>query len=310
MRIEELNKLIAKKTHNSLCEKLYERSKPSFVSNQYALTHFSISTEQEIAFCSLFKGKKDELHIGNFESLNDASAVQSLLESIELYGINNGFSKLIGPIHGSTFYPYRFTDSFNTPFSSEYIHREYYPSLFKTVGFRIDQTYYSTISPIKEVESPNKLTNLFPNLERINTIDESKFLDDVYQFVNQNFQYNPLYQPVNKSEFDEIYRPILKYLIFPFCQIIYDQGKIVGLFFAFRDQSKNTFVVKSLARDLNEKYKGLTAVMCDYFVNQAVDHGIEFQIHAYFHENSLSKYVSQKYGGKAYKTHHLFAKKL
>lgn len=312
MMIEQLYGSKVEETYNGLCKTLYEKWVPSFVQNQYSIGHF-MGTDKDtvVAFCSLFEGENKVLHIGNFQSHNVENSVNKLFTSIEEFGKQQGYTKLIGPMHGSTFYPYRFTESMTSPFSSEYIHKYYYPYLFTANNFKIEESYYTTISSVNEINSPKLLDDLFPNLVRVDSIHESQFLNDVYQFVIENFKYNPLYRAIDKSEFDKLYRPIIDNFVFPFCQIIYDQDQIAGLFFAFPDQLKpNTLVVKTLARNLDEKYKGLTAVMCDYFVNQAFDHGFTHQIHAYFHENSLSQYVTQKYGGEKYKSHHIYAKEL
>ena len=90
-----------------------------------------------------------------------------------------------------------------------------------------------------------------------------------------------------------------------------DKDKIVGLIFAIDNlHGKKEVIVKTIARDLSEEYKGLAHHLAAKFQHKAWTMGYETMLHAYFHVENKSSRVSSNYDGKLYQQHVLFKKEL
>jgi hypothetical protein len=126
----------------------------------------------------------------------------------------------------------------------------------------------------------------------------------LYRFCMQLFSDNVLFSPISETNFIGMYEPILSYLDENLIDFVEDKSEVVGLFFAVKNHYQPTqVIVKTIARNPHEKYKGLANIMSAHFYRKAIEMGYESMLNAYFHLDNKSANVSQNYGGSLYQSH-------
>ena len=121
------------------------------------------------------------------------------------------------------------------------------------------------------------------------------------------FADNVLFSPISQTDFIELYKPILPYLDENLIDFVQDQDKVVGLLFAVKNHyNPKQVIVKTIARNPDDKYKGLANIMAANFYKKAIEMGYKSMLNAYFHLDNKSASVSKKYGGRMHQKHALF----
>ena len=153
--------------------------------------------------------------IGSFEALENTVAVQTLLESAIYWLREQGAKRIIGPMDGDTWHPYRFnTGPFDQrPFVKEPWNPPYYPGLWEAAGFSIAETYDSFVidDPAKAADNQVKFYQrcckggyTFAPITTANYLEK---LPIIYELSCRMFDKNILYTPITFDTFKQLYLP-------------------------------------------------------------------------------------------------------
>jgi len=178
---------------------------------------------QPIACCCarLQTAKPDIGTIGSFQAREDKVAVQALLESAVRLLRAQGAKRVIGPMDGDTWHPYRFnTGPFSErPFVKEPWNPPYYPALWESAGFSVAETYDSFVID-DPAEAADKQARFYQrcckNGYRFAPITAANYVETlpvIYGLSCRIFDRNILYTPITFETFKSLYlpaRPLLK----------------------------------------------------------------------------------------------------
>lgn len=312
----------------ALTQEIYGSSREDKIPKDSSLrgaTYFLLEDDRAIATATLYSNsvlKVDEKPvalIGNFEALH--VDCQELFRAIETDVANDKVGHLIGPMNGSTWQEHRFIVAhFGAPFLSEMTHPEYYHELWKHNNFETYQSYFS----FKDTEiSANderlaKLERHFSGLNvQLRMIDLDNFkqeLEQIYDLCILSFSSNVLYSEISQEEFISSYLPLKSMLKEDYIWIAENEKQeCLGFLFAFENKlnpTENELIVKTIARHPSFRYSGLGSVLANQFMNKAIENKVSSVIHAFMHENNVSKNLSQRFNGHSIRRYELLSKKL
>jgi len=303
----ETNQAKAKVAYHRLTSGLYDKPL-RFYNQEEALCH--VYSEQ--GFVSIFSGgDESQFQFGNYQCVQSKPIADDLLGIAISHVKKLGAKRVIGPMHGNTFLPYRFSLTDEKSLPSEIVHKEYYANQWQEFGFRICDKYYAKKSFLKQVSKAENIKLDYLDWEKWQQVSKENLLNDLYLFTHRSFGANWYFKEISFDQFRSIYEPILHMLNTPLSQIVYDGEHIVGLLFAFahEDFAEEVFV-KTVARAPADRYKGIASVMSTRFVNTAHELGFKTHYHLYLHQNNKSRLISEKFGGKVFKEYALFSLKL
>jgi hypothetical protein len=317
----------------SLVEKLYPMNSPRFIFgfdpvNTYSMGCYVLQRNDDVVgrFAlynnpSLTYKEKKAATIGSYECIDDVATSYQLLTHAKKIAKDAGFEYLIGPMEGSTWNNYRFTDAISEDvFFMEPYHLPYYPAQFLEFGFEKIASYFSNMadeivydpSTLVEMEKAFSAAGMF--LRTINLEKLSEDLAKISDFCNEAFEDNFLFTPIPKDDFVEKYIRFKKYFDPDFIFISEDEtGKMNGLFFPIKDycdQSGKRFVLKTMARLKNAPFRGMVEYLGQKTIKKAIEKGFSTAIHAFILEDNVSVEMSRRFGGSAYKTHSLYGLEL
>lgn len=319
MEIKKLTTEEAWLVHGQLVEKLYaDGKKPAALRLPYAEVNLALYKSQEcLAMASIFKNDEFENvgMVGNYECVEDPEAAKFLFDEIGNAALALGLNDLIGPMHGDTWQSYRYSLLPQTPFLMESLHCPYYPEQWQQNGFSVWAQYQTNKELIKHKVLQKDADAYFTDkqltirqFDSINAIDDLK---KIRAFCTQVFVHNFMYSSISEAEFLALYTPLLPLLKPGLIDIVMDNDKMVGLIFAIDNLYANKeVIVKTIARDLSDNYKGLAHHLAAKFQYKAWSMGYETMLHAYFHVDNKSSRVSSNYDGQMYQQHVLYKKEL
>lgn len=152
--------------------------------------------------------------IGSFQALQNRTAVLALLETAIQWLKKQGAHRIIGPMNGDTWHPYRFnTGPFNaSPFIKEPWNPPYYPSLWEAAGFSTIETYdsYAVDSATAAANQKKFHARCIKNGYRFESITPKNYeetLPLIHALSCRIFSDNTLYTPIDREEFIRMYRP-------------------------------------------------------------------------------------------------------
>lgn len=264
---------------------------------------------------------KKSFCIGNYESVEDISISNDLLQHIASRAKELGAEYIIGPMNGSTWDNYRFSSHHNhANFFLEPYHHLYYNRFFVDSGFMPIANYFSSRDKqlrfdIPEiVERGKQLHESGMRMRNINLEDFRSELQKMFEFNELAFQKNFLYTPVSWETFYKKYSESVKIINPEFVIIAEDEGKkIAGFFFCVDDlfnRNEKSLVIKSIARHPDKKWKGLGHVIGNEIIKRASKNGYQSIVHAFLSEQGTSVKISQNYLGEIYKNYTLYGKEI
>jgi L-amino acid N-acyltransferase YncA len=264
---------------------------------------------------------KKSFCVGNYESVDDASISNALLNYISSRAKQLGAEYLIGPMNGSTWDHYRFSNHHNNPnFFLEPYHHLYYNELFMHSGFAPIARYFSSLDKQLRfdipgiVEREKELCASGMTMRSINLKDFRNELRKMFEFNELAFQTNFLYTPIAWETFYKKYAESVKIINPEFVLIAEDEEKnIAGFFFCVDDlfnRNEKSLVVKSIARHPDQKWRGLGHVIGNEIIKRASKHGYKSIVHAFMSEQGTSVKISQNYLGESYKNYTLYGKEI
>jgi L-amino acid N-acyltransferase YncA len=259
--------------------------------------------------------------LGNYESVDDQKVSKALFDKVfaEAKSLNAEF--IIGPMNGSTWDNYRFSEHHQTPnFLLEPYHHLYYNQQFKNAGFipiaKYTSSYDSKIQfdDAKILNRAIQINNLGVKIRPINLNCLEEELSNLYPFVKEAFQKNFLYTPISLESFKNKYLEAAKIMDSDYVLIAEDSSnQIIGFLFAYRDlfdTTNKTLVVKTVARNPENQWAGLGQVIGNQVVKTAAENGFTRLIHAFMIEEASSTKLSQAFLGKIYKNYVLYGKEI
>lgn len=281
-----------------------------------AVGRFAIYDNQELKY-----NGKSCAAIGSFECINDISVAQKLIDFATDLALQMGKTFLIGPMEGSTWNNYRFSDINDVAnFFMEPFHHEYYPDLFRKCGFEILAKYFSNLDQElpalkdKVQAFEKKYTPTGFHLRTLNMTDLEQDLGRIADFSNDAFSDNFLFTPIKREEFVKKYSAYTSYMDPHLILLVEDSdNQLQALIFTVPDHMDpegKTLIVKTLARKKNSPFKGIGTYLGSKVYEIARNAGYNKVIHALMIEDNNSVSVSKNFTGSTYKTYTLFCKKI
>lgn len=325
---EEIKKLSENLLKNIYSDTILTQKLNENTFNKFLLQHyFLVENEQTLAYLALyynqdlrFKEKKT-FTIGHYEAIENNIFAQKIINEVAKEVKNQDGNYLIANMKGSTWYQYRFSLHNDFPnFFLEPYHPIYYNQHFINAGFEVIERYFSSIDKIMQYDNPAILAkekfffDMGVKIRTINLNDFANELQKIFTFSAKAFTQNFLYTPIDENVFMEQYLPLKPFLCEDFVLIAEDnQGKTIGVFFALPDRADNqnkTLIIKSIARDADEKWQGLGHVIGNILYRNGKQNGFTQIIHAFMRENGYSTQISKNYSGEIYKNYALYGKSL
>lgn len=267
-----------------------------------------------------YKNNKTGL-IGFYECINNKQASKELLDSIFEYFKSLDLNYVIGPINGSIWKSYRFTElSDNPPFFLDNYNKLWYAKQFKDYGFNTIAQYSSTTIEVLKETKPSRIGKFEGYFKRkgfqIRSISIANFEEDlkkIYEISIASFKNNFLYTDITYEEFFEMYKDI-KFFMDPELSLIAKtiDGTPCGFIFTLDnmfDKDKKSLVIKSVGTLPGHQYRGIGTFLVEKIHSKAINKGYKYLIHALMHEDNVSSNVLAN-SSDIYHTYSLFGKAL
>jgi len=255
--------------------------------------------------------------IGSFECVNDQELSRYLLSHAVELAREKGYSQIIGPMEGSTWNNYRFSNHNKFPnFFMEPYHHDYYTELFEAFGFKPIANYTSILD--NELLIENDEISKFESFYKekgacFRKLDLSNLESELYKiarFNNEAFSDNFLFTPIAEEDFVKKYLSYQKYLNPDMIWIVEDEnGTIQALSFSIKDYmntKEESLIIKSVARRKDSPYRGIGAYLAHKTYQLAKEKGYSSLIHAMMMQENASVAISEKYTQMDYKSYSLY----
>jgi len=256
--------------------------------------------------------------IGNYECIDDNEASAILLESAFDLARQKGYEYVIGPMNGSTWKTYRFIDEQSHPlFFTENLQQLYYSQQFIENGFEAISNYVSQVDTKLVFGKYLYLKERFKQENiQIRSIDMDNLEKELlllYDLCNEVFVHNFLYTSISAAAFLDLYIPLMPLMNKDLILLAEDRNnnKLAGFIFAIPnlfDVTKQSIIVKTLARNPARKYAGITQLLCDMITQHASENHITTIYHAFMHVNNKSVSASAKFSGHDFRKYTLYCR--
>ena len=281
------------------------------------LARAAIWTNPEV----FYRGETPGL-IGSFECVDDLSCAESVLKAAEASIRAAGFQRVVGPMNGTTWAPYRLALPEGAPcrFPLEPMNPAYYCGLWEALGYEVIVNYISSCFPI----GPDSFSRL-EKAERIMakrgiTIYDFRpdcledDLNAIYDVSVVSFRNNFVYAPITREAFFAQYRPIVSRLRPHDASIARRaDGTPVGFVFGFPNpyaSSGEEYVFKTIAVLPDSDCRGLGGLLVERMAKATYDDGFKFAYHALMHEDNISSNIGNHAHAEVCRRYRLYAKEL
>lgn len=293
----------------------------SYYDRRYARTMIFVKSQSEVlAKCILFVNPAHTVAyrpvttIGCIEMVDDAAVVLTLVAQVQCEAKQLGMSHIVGPLNGSTWYPYRCkaTGEANA-FPMDVNHPEYYSSQLKAAGFTSLKRYVTTLHSnafnhrrdVSQLKSRYEDQGLVIRPIDIENIEAE--LKAIGRLINGAFCNSLLFNPISLDDFCDLYLPHTSLFADGYVFIAEDASSdIHGLMFAYPAYDADTIVLKTIARKPNSPFKGITPILYEILLNRMSQQGKTNVIHALMAEDNLSYVSSQHYTSQVMATYELY----
>lgn len=259
------------------------------------------------------------LQVGCYACVDRQQVATFLFDYLIRYAGSRGFSRIVGPMNGSTWHSYRFVSADTIPsplFFGEPCFHSYYVRQWIEYGFSEIGSYYSAGTDQLSVTLP-ELPGFCKNLEAegvsIRSIDLENYsdeLENIFPFLLDAFQNNFLYSPLSKEAFLDLYVPAKAFLKSEFVLIAEDRNKaVVGIYFCVDDvydSTRKSLIIKTIARNSAPGFRGLGQVMSKIIYERALASGYSRIIHGFMIENGSVTNTTRRFLGKPFRKYGLY----
>ena len=219
----------------------------------------------------------------------------------------SGCARVIGPLDGSTWKPYRLVSDPCTgdtgseaPFLLEPANPHAWNAHFLESGFGVLASYHSALSmnPPPDPKMPAVRARLASSGVSTRAADPAQLeaeLEAIHELALDSFSRNLLYTPLSKQGFLALYRPLLSRLPAGFTRIAEHAGQAVGFAFAAPDllrPQQDTLIVKTVGVRRGRMYAGLGRLLAEELHELARQAGLPRVIHALMHDDNVSAKTS------------------
>ena len=220
-----------------------------------------------------------------------------------------GADYVIGPLDGDTWHRYRLVaaGSERPPFFLEYYTPCEWPAIFSAAGFAPIATYRSAVTTTADYQDRSadkfakRAEQMGLTLQPFAPEKAEAALAALYDLSIQSFAHNVLYSPITRTEFLDLYRPLLPYVVPDLFLLAEHEGQLVGFVLAVPDylqrtrgETMDTIVIKTLARHPARCYAGLGSYLAQVVHQRAAALGFSNAIHALMHDDNASRFISNK----------------
>lgn len=300
-----------------------ENINTEFLYSAYVL----LNNNRAIARAALYKNPSiiyNEMNagcIGNYECMDDLEASQTILSHVIHEAKSLELKFMIGPMNGSTWDSYRFSQHKNVSnFLLEPEHHLYYNEHFMLMGFKPISTYISSIDTKLVYDEPEivaKENDLIAKGVKIRDVDMNKFEDELkklYPFISTSFKSNFLYTPISWETFRNKYMEAVAIINSQYFLIAEDaKENIIAFVFCYDDlfnTKEKSLVIKTLARDASQQWIKLGQVLINRIVRNAKKNKYDSIIHAFMIEQGASSNTSKNFFGTVNKNYILYGRTL
>ncbi len=210
----------------------------------------------------------------------------------------SGCARVIGPIDGSTWKPYRLVSDagHEDPFLLEPSNPHAWNHHFLESGFGVLASYHSALSvnPAPDPKMPAVRIRLADSGVHTRAADPARLdaeLEAIHELAQGSFSRNLLYTPLSKPDFLTMYRPLLSRLPAGFTRIAEHAGQAVGFAFAAPDLLRpqhDTLIIKTVGVRRGRVYAGLGRLLAEELHELARQAGMSRVIHALMHDDNVS----------------------
>ena len=195
---------------------------------------------------TLIRKKEDLYYFGfvNSDNNNDLKVVvNKLTERVKNV-------KVLGPIDGNTYYPYRFAvNNFDWHLYPDINNSLEQLNIFKELGFKELYSYSSTLATINEKMYKRAQKCILSDDYEIKVVEGEecyKYVDKLYDVAIDAFVKADFYEEITKADFVDLYLQNLK-LCSPDLVLIYYKEELVAFNFCYEDLEKRFYVSKTTA---------------------------------------------------------------
>jgi GNAT superfamily N-acetyltransferase len=223
-----------------------------------------------------------------------------------------GCTCAIGPMDGSTWYPYRFVTERGgrAPFALEPWHPPGYPEHFRGIGFEPLAQYVSSVGADAETLQETSVSDCPPLSDvHVRALNLDRFDEELrclHALVTASFADNFLYTPLAEADFVAHYQQFRSAIEPELVRLAEQKGggerRLVGIAFlmpdvlqADRGEAIDTAVFKTLAVHPEVAGQGLGRWLTDHMHVVAWREGYRQVLHALMHEDNVSRQLG--YGG-------------
>ncbi|MEW6278040.1 MAG: GNAT family N-acetyltransferase [Candidatus Eremiobacterota bacterium] len=234
--------------------------------------------------------------VGHYHARDAQAGVRLLREACRVLS-EEGLQKVLGPMDGTTWHPYRLALSGGEDwFRGEPRNPPAVVEHFLGAGFAVDQRYTSTITFDLEETYPalERLEGRLAGRVRIRPLDLERFLSELealHAMSLEAFRDNVYFTPIDRVEFRALYEP-MRPLLKPDLVLLAEEGsRLIGFVLAYPD--RNRVVLKTLATVPDRRGLGLGTVLTSRIHQAARRLGYGAVIHALMHSSNPSQHVSR-----------------
>ena len=248
---------------------------------------------------SLIK-KSDEVYYFGFMNIanNDDLdiVIKKMIKKVKGY-------KLIGPIDGNTFFPYRMAlDNYDWVLYPDINNTKEELDIFIKNDFNIKQYYSSTLATINykifERSQKIKLDNDF-KVKIVEGLDCYNYIGELYDVTISAFKKADYYEEISKEDFTELYLQNLKQCN-PDLVLIYYKEELVAFNFCYQDLEKRFYVSKTTAIKPEYQNKVVLMKLIDYSYQLMIKKGYKEVL--YHFQNDRTKTLQAIHKGYSIKT--------
>ena len=254
---------------------------------------------------------KPSLCLGHLYAETEMLARQALRHLDEVARARDLVRPVLAPMDGATWFPYRLTleTAERPPFFLERSTAPFWPALFEAVGFALVARYHSSETQrliYADRTADVWVSRIADGALSIRAFDRTRGDEDLkalYALSVESFARNLFYTPISEDDFLALYRGIVPVLVPELVLMAFDGDELVGFVFAVPDYAQrqrgetvDTVIVKTGAVRRGRAYAGLGGYLGHLVHRRAAERGFTRAIHAFYHEDNLSRAISDKSG--------------